>query len=163
MPVKESADGPKDRIRSEWNKPPEQALLPVASGYLRLLRILPVTKLRTGSPPVFLKRYEPEIGTIRTPHFELGAPLDFRLLDRVPKQKSHSSKPMKSLIAATIFVNHGLLVSQGEDARNRQTVLGSNSNLQVLSERRDQPAKPGNRLWGQTLPPSGNHEKVIKL
>src|SRR5580704_14029150 len=99
------------------------------------VRIFPVADFRANGAPAFLKRYESEIVAIRTPQFKLLAALVLCVLDCIPKQEGHCSKPVKPRIAAAIFVNHVFFVGQGEDARNGQTIFGCNTNLQAIAER----------------------------
>src|SRR5580698_1961412 len=70
---------------------------------------------------------------------------------------------MKPLIATTILVNHGLLMSERENARNRQTVLGREPNLQITAEGHKQSAKPGKRLGRQKLSSACDHQQIMKL
>ena len=59
------------------------------------------------------------------------------------------------------FFSVGVFVS--EMTRNRQIILGRNSNLQVSAKCGNQSAKPGERLWRQTLPSTGKYLQIIKL
>jgi hypothetical protein len=68
-----------------------------------------------------------------------------------------------SFVGASIFVNDPGSMLQGQHGRDADTILPSQSDLQILPHTLDQIAKPAARLWDQPLTPSRHSHQAVEF
>jgi hypothetical protein len=82
----------------------------------------------------------------------------FAFLYQFPEQERHCAKMMKSLIRATIFVDHRFTVNKRKDRSNGPAIFSSHSDFYVRSHAGNKILKPCARLWQELVTPAGDHE-----
>src|SRR5579863_3243448 len=125
--------------------------------------IAPIIHNRSGCAPVLLEFYETRIVGSGTPHIQFLNSAHLRILNCLPKQQRCPAKITELVITASVFVNHGFLVRESDDARDWRLAFEGDSNPKVLAHTRDHGAEPFQRLGRKTLTPSSNDEQPVKM
>src|SRR5579863_8001316 len=125
--------------------------------------IAPIIHDRSRGAPVLLEPYQTRIVGGGPPHIQFLNSARLGVLNCPPKQQCCPAKIIELVITASVFVDHGFLVRESDDARDWRLAFESDSNLKVLAHTRNHGAEPFQRLGRKTLTPSSNDEQPVKM
>src|SRR6267378_1770633 len=110
-----------------------------------------------------LKDNQSRVVEIRAPEVKLPHSGPLRVLNCLPKQERHTPPIVNTRVRAAILVHHGVAVTQRQDAGDGTPSFGSDTNLEPVTETRNQVPEPIHGLRRHFVPSARQNEQVIKF
>lgn len=113
--------------------------------------------------PFGLEGEEAIVAGVGTAEIKLKGPGTLGVLNGLPEEESHSAETVEALIGTTVFVNEGILVSEGEDGGERLWALRGNPDAERGTETLQEIAEPIDGLRGKTVAAAGENGEPVEL
>src|SRR5579863_313393 len=126
-------------------------------------RVGPVANAPFRCPPTFFESNQAGVASIGASQFQGFKSLLLGLLNGSPEQIRRAAEVIVGDIAAAVFVNHGFLVVERQDAGKGNAVFGGDANLDVVAEAGNQAAKPSEGLRREAVTAAGHNQEAIEL
>lgn len=91
-----------------------------------------------------------------------GSANAFGVFDGFPQQERHATEIVKAGIAATVFVNDSIFVTECENGGNRFFIFAGNANKRAIAQTAQDIFKPCKRRRRKRLTTPGEHGESVK-